>query len=110
MGRPKKTLRKARVLKINYNVLGKQQDKFIANNTDTFEDIVFKEAVLAIESTKKINVDLFELKSSCAYITINKKDFYNILDKARIHFEARDEVDAFELCGKCVKLMEKYKN
>jgi hypothetical protein len=102
---PKKTTRKPTVLRVKYNNLGKSSNKSIASNTDSFEKMVFNEVIVAIESSNKKDVDLFELKESCAFITLNKNDFNKSLNKALIFFENKED---YELCSRCKTLLEKY--
>jgi hypothetical protein len=75
----------------------------------SFQGMIFGEIVEAIEDAflyPKNEVYLFELKSSCVYITLDKKHFKHVLGKAILFYERNEN---YEMCSKCQKLITKIK-
>lgn len=67
--------------------------------------MVFGEVVEAIEDYllyPKEDTYLFEVKSACVYLTLNKKYFHKVLNKAIAYYENREN---YEMCSKCQHLL-----
>lgn len=70
-----------------------------------FASIVFNEVVEAIEDTlyfPEDEVDLFELRGDCTFITLEKQYFPKVLVEALKYFEEKEN---YEMCAKCQKLL-----
>jgi hypothetical protein len=98
--------RQPTVLRINSSNNGKLILKQ-KGQENSFENIVFTEMLDAIESVNSNeSVDLFEIKNSYVYITLDREFFPKVLVKALNYFEKAEE---FEKCSRCKKLLETIK-
>lgn len=74
-----------------------------------FASIVFTEVVESIEDSiyfPSDEVDLFELRGDCTFITLEKQYFPEVLAEALKYFE---ENENYEMCTKCQKLIQDIK-
>jgi hypothetical protein len=120
MGRPKKTQnkttektkkkRKPAVLRVNFVSMDSPPTELSAGDkVNPFETIVFNEVVEAIENTidfPQDPVELFELKGSSVYITLDKEYFPKVLVSALKHFE---KTENYEMCSRCQNLLQTIK-
>lgn len=112
MGRPKKkkeerTKRKPAVLRVNFVATDHDSSEIIEEGTESpFENIVFNEIVEAIEDSiyfPQEHIELFELKGSSVYVTLDKEYFPKVLISALKHFEKNEN---YEMCSKCQNLLQ----
>ena len=110
MGRQKKTKktiqkREPAVLRVNYVDPKNYTDEEIEDKPHHFNNIIFNEVVEAIENTihyPQNKIELFEIKSHCVFITVEKQYFPEILYNAMQYFE---EMENYEMCSKCQNLL-----
>ena len=115
MGRPKKkqeekTKRKPAVLRVNFVASENDTPEIIEEGTENpFESIVFNELIDAIENTidfPQDEVELFELRGSSVYITLDRQYFPKVLISALKYFE---KTENYEMCSKCQDLLQTIK-
>ena len=97
--------RQPTVLRINSNNSGKLTLKNKGQDSD-FKKVVFTEILDALEGANGTSVDLFEIKNSYIYITLNKEYWPKALVKSLTYFES---IEDYERCGRCKKMLESIK-
>jgi hypothetical protein len=103
---PKLPKRQPTILNIS-NVATPKGKLSLKQKDNSFQKIVFTEVLDSIESVNSnTDVDLFEIKNSFLYLTLDRENFPKVLVKALNFFETTEE---FEKCGRCKKLLESIK-
>ncbi len=115
----KRTKRKPAVLRVNFLpdfTQGEETTTEVIESSDEgeryhpdFASIVFTEVVESIEDSIHFpsdEVDLFELRGDCTFITLEKQYFPEVLAEALKYFE---ENENYEMCTKCQKLIQDIK-
>lgn len=103
---PKLPKRQPTILNIN-SVATPKGKLSIKQKDNSFHKIIFTEILESIENVNSnTDVDLFEIKNSYLYITLDRENFPKVLVKALNFFETTEE---FEKCGRCKKLLETIK-
>jgi hypothetical protein len=114
MGRAKKkvekTKRKPAVLRLNFGPPDNDTPEIMEEGTENpFEIIVFNELIEAIDNTidfPQDEIELFELKGSSVYVTLDRKYFPKVLISALKYFE---KTENYEMCSKCQDLLQTIK-
>ena len=115
----KRTKREPAVLRVNFITPDYDQEETTTEVVESsekgeryhpdFDSIVFNEVVEAIEDTlyfPEDEVDLFELRGDCTFITLEKQYFPKVLVEALKYFEKKEN---YEMCAKCQDLLQTIK-